>query len=326
MFITRRSILRSIAATPAAYCLATHSLWALAPQPCTSTTSAFVILEGPWLIWQDPSTSYLKALSFGDAGHDCEISTQTCAGPSTGMGSLDGGSPGTVTATNAQAPTIKPPYTAFQTLFNTSSSANATSTDAGDNFAWVTGHGTPSVTVQPWDRTLTFNKLPTNVHTAGFLAHATVTSSGGVLALENVHSHIATILEYAPSSGANVSLALAGPTSKTITGGEHLIFRMVHAADCDESMELCHIQCAFMGLAERVSINGQNNLLQMTITTDTSYHSGQDVAGFADKELGLNPPPSVLCPPATLAKIASSRKMFSDSFANCAGGGIIVGP
>lgn len=322
MFVTRRFLLRSIAALPAAYYLgATAPLWA-APHDCNSTTSVFVILEGPWLIWQDETdTSHIKALTFGDQSHMCSVSQQTCGGTPSNLGQLDAYARATVDITGSSS-------NSFQSILQASSHANAKSTDPGDDFVWITGQGKPSIQTQPWDRIITLT-APTAVHTAGFLKYATVaSSSSSVLAHENVHSHIATILEYAPVEGQTVQLSLGGMTHRRhakvhatpIVGGQHVVFRMVHTTECDQSMELCHIQCAFMGLAERVSISGKSNLVAMSIKNDSSYNSGADVNGFGDDELGLHPPKKPLCSTVT------SRVNHNDTYANCAGGGIMVGP
>src|SRR5215469_5227465 len=125
MPITRRSLLRSIAALPAAYYFgAAPPLWA-APHDCSSATSAYVILEGPWLIWADPNdTSSIKALTFGDPGHACPVWQQSCGGNPTSLGSLMGGLPAGITASGSEPPPSTPSSTSlFHNLFQASSDA-----------------------------------------------------------------------------------------------------------------------------------------------------------------------------------------------------------
>ena len=294
MSITRRSLLRSMAAIPVASCLEALPLWAQNTQGCDSPTSIFVLLEGPWVIWQD--SGKLRAFTTSDTSmHDCKVELWTCEKKKRDLPVLKPGpaasSSGTFQSTD------------YGKLLQDALDRNNTPNISQDNFAWIRE---AVVKQDNADRNLCL-PMPTALHTAGFLKHATVKSTvSQVLKQENVHPHVTTILEYAQTDPLH-PIPLVYATHR-VAPGQHLIFRMEHYSSGGTSAEIDHMKKVFQSNQRHVCRDGKTNLIDIYFDNnpDTSYDIGIETASFKDLELGL-------------------AVRFSD-YANCAGNTLIVGP
>lgn len=300
MPITRRSLLHSLAALPAA-----ASLKAVAAAPCSVTqpapTSIFVIFAGPWLIFEsEPGGPTLTALTIGatlddaanDFVHSCAMQTWFCQ-----------------TQLSETSLPANDQWSATAHDYDNSQKFSAVMAAAFGNqkVAWIP-KGCDSA-CRPGDRSVVV-PVPTNMYFAGILCNATV-SGPGVLKQDNVRPHVVTILEYASLKGSAPSLTLTrGLSGQTVTfsPGAHLLFRMQHTGDGPS--ELQHVQDAFGHLQRRMSMGGS---LKYSIHTDTSYDLGSD-DGFQELELRLDP---VFGP--------GGVHHHSSKYANCCGTGILSG-
>lgn len=317
MSISRRSLLRSLAALPAASSLtglgqeATHSH--ANPCPSVPASSIFVLFEGPWLIYQsDPSNKLLTALTVGKSMpiHLCDVQRyRDCAvKPLSGLPSnLPEATSWTLNPANSSS--AKDFTTAFANPF------------AYDQFPWVSKASLidphSPVIPNPDDRSVTL-PLPTGIYVGGLLLYAQVKESvSGLLEANNVPPHIVTIFEYAPLTGStspvSMSLNTGDPTKPVqFTAGDHLVFRMRHSQCFTTPVELKHVQATFQNLVSH--FKSRQSPLSLDINTDTDYRAGEHIAGIAESEMGLkHAKPIARCP-------------LQDTYANCAGGGIIVGP
>lgn len=300
MPITRRSLLHSLAALPAA-----ASLKALAEPPCTvsppAPSSIFVLFAGPWLVSESaPGLPTLTALTVGptldDAAHNfvhsCAVQTWACQ---TKLSE-------TILPCNEQ-------WSAVASGYDDSQPFAAVMVKAFDaqTTAWIPAGCTSAC--QPGDRSVVV-PVPTSIYFAGILKNATVSGSG-ILKQNDVHPHVVTILEYASVQGSAPTLTLTkGASGQTVTfsPGAHLLFLMRHTGQAQD--ELQHVRDAFGHLQRRMS---RGDDLTYTIATDTSYTLGAN-DGFLPIEMGLDPS---LAPGAVHPR--------SSTFANCCGSGLILG-
>ena len=319
MSINRRSLLRSMAILPAAcYVGGRRMLWAQGAQGCQSPTSVFVLLEGPWVLSQQNGS--LNAFTTGDSkNHTCAVELWTCANKKAVWTDLAGGTP---VALSGSFQTTD--YgTLVTNAFNTNQRVNP---DPKDNFAWVPG---ATVTAPSSSRQLTL-PMPSGMHTAGFLFYADVHSKGSkkVLKAESIRAHITTILEYAQTDPTHpASMTYAPPSgNQTVAPGQHLIFRLEHTTMGDE---LKHIMKVFDDNQRNITVSSSSDLTELKIATDASYNLGNDTAGFSSSELGFD---DLLAHTSTTAAAKATQKKSGvahpadTTYANCAGGGIIVGP
>jgi hypothetical protein len=292
---------------PIAYSLKSNAQAAgLQARAHPSPQSIFVIFEGPWLIYQsDRVGNPLIAVSAGTtmSTHSCGFQTWHDAKQLSEI-AFPGGVEWNISAFDYD------PSTSFDKAFSDSYGRSR----GGDKFVWVTGTGKsgaggPVVTGQSGDRTVVL-PLPSHVYVGGFLKTAKVSgSSAGVLKDDGVQPHVVTIFEYAPTVGKTVAVSLKMEDSGqivTFMPDAHLVFRMKHCGDCKD--ELQHVKDIFAFLTSHISL-GQSSI-QFDIS-DTSYRSGSNTDGIGDLEMGLK------------FTHDCSRQ---DTFANCAGGGMIVGP
>ena len=300
MPVTRRSLLRSLAALPLA-----QSLKAATAPVCSVTqpapSSVFVLLAGPWLVFESaPNSPTLTALTVGttldDATipfvHSCAVQTWFCQ-TKLAETVLPAGQQWSFEAANYD--NSKPFATVMSNAFS------------NQNVAWVPTGCTSAC--QPGDRSVVV-PVPTNMYFAGILKNATV-SGPGVLKQDNVRPHVVTILEYASKGGSAPTVTLtAGPYAQpvTFTPGAHVVFVMRHTGNAPD--ELQHVRDAFGHLQRRMS---KGSSLSYNIQTDTKYDLGQ-TDGFLPTEMGLDP---------AMAPGAASSK--STTFANCCGTGLLSG-
>jgi hypothetical protein len=306
MSITRRSLLHTLGALPVAFSLNSAQAAGLQGRDTPSPKSIFVIFEGPWLIYQsDPIDKTLIALSAGITMpmHSCGVQTWH-QGEQLSEIPFFAGAAWNISASHYN------PATDFKTLFSDPYGRGR----SGDKFVWVTGTGrdaagTPMVTGQPGDRTVVL-PLPSRAYVGGLLKTAKASgTSPGILKDDGVQPHVVTIFEYVPQDQVNkveVSLKMGDP-GRTIAfmPDAHMVFRMSHSNSCGD--EVKHVQETFQFLTSHISI-GQSSI-QLDIQ-DTSYRSGSNTDGIGEAEMGLK------------FTHDCSRQ---DTFANCAGGGMIVG-
>jgi hypothetical protein len=308
MSITRRSLLHMLGVLPVAYSLksgAQASGMQAGAHP--SPKSIFVIFEGPWLIYQsDRPGKPLIAISAGTTMpmHSCGFQTWNDAKQVSETAFPAG------VEWNISALSYNPP-TSFEKVFSDSYGRYR----GGDKFVWVTGTGRegagpPVVTGQPGDRTVVL-PLPSHVYVGGFLTTAKVSgSSSGILKDDGVEvqPHVVTIFEYAAPVHKTVSVSLKmGDLGQTTTfmPNAHLVFRMRHSDSCGD--EVKHVKEVFKFLTSHISLGQSSILFDLS---DTSYRHGSNTDGIGDDEMGLK-----------FTHDCSKQ----DTFANCAGGGMIVG-
>ena len=313
MSITRRSLLHSLAALPVIHSLDSLSLIQAASdgrkaKDTPSANSVFVLFTGPWLIFQS-SGNVLTALTIGSTSkmHRCVLE---------GWSSATGASVGTLLQDVTPGTPLRLSPAGFS---QPDDFVNAFSQPFGyDPIAWIDTStaqiSTPAITVLPVDRSVVLD-LPTKIYTGGFLLGATVkeTKSGvlhqknGASHVSSVNPHVITILEYAPDDGKSVSLSVPGVANPSVPG-DHLIFRLQHQGDCDD--ELGHIRCAFDYLTAH--INTSYPLVTLAVS-NTKYGKGDHVDGISEQEMGL-------------CTVACTRQSKDNTYANCAGNSLIVGP
>jgi hypothetical protein len=317
MPITRRSLLQTLGALPAAW-----SFNAFAQEieekktGCSvkkpSPTSIFVLFEGPWLIFPSRDDGWLTAVTIGTAldddvagfKHSCAVETWFC-NTRLSETELPAGHQWTMTGAG----------------FDDANSFGDVMTKAFDgcknNGAWISKQS-PIATCHPGDRSVVL-PVPTHIHIAGFLKNATV-DGDGYLEKSGVNPHIVTILEYVPTGNPlHTFLSLVRSNScegYKFTSGAHLIFRLQHSGEMDE---VTHIKAAFAHLQGHVS-SGSHIAFNMKSGSDTGYLTG-DNYGFTPLEMGLDPKH---CEHVPVDKLPNDCPR-QNNFANCCGGGIIVG-
>ena len=336
MSITRRTLLRSAASLPATYALSgcRHSEVSAPGKPMVvagpAPDSIFVLLAGPWLIYPAPSKAdpnQIGAISVddsmkdgqGNSVHKCSVEKwqngSSAPQPSPALPDLIPDSAGLVGATisvSSYSPANYSPANSFAGLFSNPFNF--------DQFAWISNrsNGEPSVNWQKKTDRAVFLSMPTAVYVGGFLINVTVTQQPGqsVLRASNVNPHVVTIFEYAPLPGGNppptLSLTLPGSTTGfSFAAGEHLVFHMQHLGKgrtCDDDRN--HLIWVFNFLTSHLS----SNPLLLNINDQLAFEQfrvGNHTSGIAQPELPIQ---------------FTACNSKSDTFANCAGGGIVVGP
>ena len=266
-----------------------------------SPHSIYVLFEGPWLIFESgPGYPTLTAVTLGDALdnasreflHTCAVQTWH-RDRQLSETQLPVGEQWTIWARNYKQPDTCGDV--FDTAYK------------GQNFAWIPTGCTSEVHVG--DRSVVL-PLPTCIHAAGILKNAQAT--GDILEGHGARPHVVTILEYAPDpkDGSKLSLSLHKGScyeDYEFSPGAHLIFRLRHRGNVDE---LQHVSDAFEYLKGHLS---EASSINFEICTDTSYDPG-DSSGFTDAELGLG-----------MSRQMEPRGLHNDTFANCCGGGIVLG-
>jgi hypothetical protein len=304
MPITRRSLLQTLGALPAAWCFRTLPAVGQTPKPCPTTpapspNSIFVLIEGPWLIFPNPSknsnANTMTALTVGYSldhpgtgpfRHECVFQRWNNGHPQGGPVPIDPDHPWTITSSATPA--------RFADVISDA-------WNKSDGFVWA--YQENSLQTQTGDRSLSL-QVPTRIHIAGIQRDATV--SGQELFDQPVKPHVVTILQYDPPASGKLSLTVSGGIQQIFNPGDQLVFRMRHLPkDQNVNAELQHVHDSFDFIRKRLS-NGNTIRLQIT---DTDYYCG-DSDGFSDEEMGLH---------------RLDERHAVAEYSNCCGGSIIGG-
>jgi len=313
MPLTRRSLLRSLGALAPAWYLRDLPAAAQCTTNPPSPNSAFVLLEGPWLIFPKDQNN-LMALSVGGSmdtacvKHFCILQTWNCGiiHPRAD-GALGPGDSLTVTANSTPG--------VFSTVFG----------NAFCNFPFIWAATDSTGKIKGQERFLTL-QVPNVIHIAGLLKNTNLSGSGYKAPCQQgqtVFPHVTTILQYdPPAAGGNVSVTVNGAITKTLGAADQLVVTMFHSAPTGDS-DLPHMQDSFAFLRNHLTGDGAG--IQVTYK-DATYNQG-DSDGFSTDELGLEPQgerlikflrridprlPKVVCP-------------NGNSYSNCCGGGLVSG-
>jgi hypothetical protein len=307
MLVTRRSLLRTLAALPAVCSLrAFADDYPMCPTTPAPATSAFIFLEGPWLIFPTANNT-LTALSM-DASQDqpctfshlCEFSEWHSGNPI--PNSIEPVVPGVPWNGRASS------HGNFDQVFD----------DAFTNrqkFIWAEGER--NVVPKGGERSIVLT-VPTAVHIAGILTHVTASAPGNYLRQSGVKAHVTTILQY----NQPVSLTHTGKT-KQIGLGYQGVFAMYHDGSDPEAP---HIQMGFQFLKDRLPSSPPD--FKLSDIPDTFYTCG-DSLGFSNEQLGLYTEPFARLhkqipehkPDATTGPVC----LMNFDYANCCGGTIVTG-
>ena len=318
MPITRRSLLQSLGALPAAWYLRAFAA-GQKRTACTITkpapNSAFVLLEGPWLLFpKNDDPKKLIALSLPPSIDDDPCATHYCFFQAWNCGSVQPRPHGEVEVDKPLTITAsKTPPGDFSKVFNA----------AFDQYPFVWADSDSSAQIKHSERYL-YLQIPSQVHIAGRLNDFNLSTTGYKQPLQGtVMPHVTTILQYDPPSGGDVSLEMSGPTSHQFGPADQIVFSMYHWAPAGDS-DQTHMNHTTKFLTSYFSGDGKG----IQITYNSAKYDKGDEDGFSEEELGLQQPAFVKAqnhPKARRPKGLPAVCAMSGEYSNCCGGSIVGG-